>query len=151
MRLNPGSLQGPAAFGILESLRLARRSWFGQSRFPVQAGATLLGGSLNVADWESGRQTQGVSESVSAERLGLHKLLWVRAGWPCVRSPSIHPRVLLFAGSLARPEASEAKQPNGAHGLMGEKDSSAYNGNTVLQEWSNARHRGGHMACKQLA
>lgn len=95
-------------------------------------------------------KTQGVSESVSAERLGLHRLLWVRAGWPCVWSPSLHPRVLLLAGSLARPEASEAKQPNGAHGLMGEKESSAYNGNTVLQEWSNTRHRGGNMACKQL-
>ena len=54
LHLNPGSLQGPAAFGILESLRLAWRSWFGQSPFPVQAGASLLSGSLNVADWESG-------------------------------------------------------------------------------------------------
>lgn len=54
LRLDPGSLQGPAAFGILDSLPLAWRSWLGQGRFPVQRGASLLRGSLNVADWESG-------------------------------------------------------------------------------------------------
>lgn len=48
-------------------------------------------------------KTPGVSESVGAESLGLHKPLWVRVGWPCVWSLSVHPRVLLFARSRARP------------------------------------------------
>ena len=95
-------------------------------------------------------KTQGVSESVGAESLGLHKPPWVRVGWPCVWSPSIHPRVLLFARPRARPGASEAEQPHGAHGLTGERDSSAYDGNTVLQQCSNARHRGGNMARERL-
>lgn len=135
--LNLSSLQDPTAFGNLDSL--AWRSWFGQ-KFSSVGWSQLTELSPDVDDWGSVARGRGkiqvVSERcvwgwVGAGRRGYTILAEV--GQPFIQSSSIHLLVCCTSGHVPGPQL-QRQSSLVELSLMGEKDLSPENDNTLLQE-----------------